>query len=241
MSVPIPSPYFPEPITIPGNVAASGYHKVVAFARGAAIANLTSAALIVLLGVLWSRPQAAEFLLQFGPERLWLGALLSFTLLAAARHAHWFIQSLLFLVFALCLGGTAALWAPTVADDFPDFAKALGWTFASGWVGLVLYNLLATRDYSFLGQYVLVWCATVVSITIYTWLSDIVASLAFATVMVFSVALFYYLYDLSMILRRRRPGESYLGALDLYRDALNFVGYPVRVMRRPRGLQRRTD
>jgi FtsH-binding integral membrane protein len=102
----------------------------------------------------------------------------------------------------------------------------------------VIYNIAARRDYSFFGQYVLVWLFTALTTLVYTWLSDIVISLASASFIVFSVALFCYLYDLSMILRRRLPKETVVGALDLYRDALNFVGFPVRVMRRPRGLRR---
>jgi hypothetical protein len=84
----------------------------------------------------------------------------------------------------------------------------------------------------------MVWVFAAVATLVYTWLSDVVISLASASFIVFSLALYYYLYDLSMILRRRLPAETVAGSLDLYRDALNFVGFPVRVMRRPRGLRR---
>ena len=151
------------------------------------------------------------------------------------------IQLALFGAFALGTSAAVALWVPTIIEDFPDFAKALGWTFASGWVALFAYNLMAVRDYSFMGQYVLVWFSTVGSTALYTWQSDIVLSLAFASLVVFSAVLFYYLYDLSMVLKRRRPSQWMHGALDLYRDALNFVGFPVRVMRMPRGVRRMRD
>lgn len=238
MSFPIPSPYFPEPITVPGNVNDSGYREVVRFSRVTALTGLLLLAWIVAAATYWMAPHRIEWLLTIGPERIWLFSLGSFVLLALARKAPVAIQLPLFTVFGLGVSATFALWAPAIAEDFPDFAKSLGWTFASGWAGLVLYNCFAARDYSFLGQYVLVWLATVASTTAFTLLSDTVFSLAFASLVVFSVALYYFVYDLSMILRRRRPGQALYGALDLYRDALNFVGFPVRVMRMPRGLRR---
>ena len=241
VSFPIPSPYFPEPVTVAGNVGDSGYWEVVRFSRKAAVLNLVSVAAIALLTYLWLEPNRTEWLLEVGPERIWATTILSFVGLALARVFPLGIQLALFAVFALGSSATVALWVPTIIEDFPDFAKALGWTFASGWVGLLLYNLIARRDYSFLGEYVLVWLATVVSTAVYTWLSDIVLSLAFASLVVFSAALFYYLYDLSMVLKRRRPSQWIHGALDLYRDALNFVGFPVRVMRMPRGVRRMRD
>jgi hypothetical protein len=241
LSFPIPSPYFPEPITVPGNVNDSGYRKVVWFSRTAALVALTLLAGIAGATVFWMEPGRIEWLLSIGPERIWLISLGSFVLLAFGRKAPMAIQLPLFTIFGLGVSATFALWAPAVAEDFPDFAKGLGWTFASGWVGLVLYNVIAARDYSFLGQYVLVWLATVISTTIYTLLSDVVFSLAFASLVVFSVALYYFVYDMSMILRRRTPTQVFEGALDLYLDTLNFVGYPVRVMRMPRGLRRPRD
>ncbi len=238
MSVPIPSPYFPEPITVQGNVADAGYATVVRYSRTVALGHLLSVAILVALAFGWMEPQPIEWLLGVGAETVWTVTLASFALLAFGRHWPLALQLLVFGVFALGLSGTAALWAPVIVEDFPDFAKALGCTFASGWVGLVLYNLAASRDYSFFGQYVLVWLLTAVVTVVYTWLSDIVISLASASFIVFSLALYCYLYDLSMILRRRLPKETIAGSLDLYRDALNFVGFPVRVMRRPRGLRR---
>jgi len=238
MSVPIPSPYFPEPITVPGNVADAGYATVVRYARTVATGHLLSVVILVALTFVWMGPRPIEWLLNVGAETVWTITLASFVLLAFGRHWPLALQISAFGVFALGLSGTAALWAPVIVEDFPDFAKALGCTFASGWAGLALYNLLARRDYSFFGAYVLVWLLTAIVTLAYTWQSDIVISLAFASFTVFSAALFYYLYDLSMILRRRLPRETVAGSLDLYRDALNFVGFPVRVMRRPRGLRR---
>lgn len=238
MSVPIPSPYFPEPITVPGNVADAGYACVVRYSRSVVLWNLASIALLVLLTIAWLRPQPIDWLLQIRPESAWLVTLTAFALLALGRHWPLWLQFVVFGVYALGISGTAALWAPVIVEDFPDFAMALGFTFVAGWVGLAAYNLCAIRDYSYFGQYVLVWLFTAVATLVFTWLTEVVLSLATASFTVFSLALFYYLYDLSMILRRRTPGERAAGALDLYRDALNFVGFPVRVMRRPRGLRR---
>ena len=43
--------------------------------------------------------------------------------------------------------------------------------------------------------------------------------------------LFYYVYDLASILKRRRPNEILMAALDLHRDFLNFFSYSIRVIR----------
>ncbi|MEO7453287.1 MAG: Bax inhibitor-1 family protein [Fimbriimonadales bacterium] len=241
MSFPIPSPYFPEPIRIAGNVEDAGYRHVVRFSRVTALTALLLMAVMVAAVAFWMEPARTEWPLSLGPERIWLAALCSFILLAFARRSPLIIQLPLFALFAFGVSATFALWAPTIAEDFPDFAKALGWTFASGWAALVLFNLAAWRDYSFLGQYLLVWLATVLSTTVFTVMSDIVFSLAFASLVVFSAALYYFVYDLSMILKRRAPEQTLQGALDLYRDTLNFVGYPVRVMRMPRGLRRNRE
>jgi hypothetical protein len=241
LSFPIPSPYFPEPIMVAGNVGDAGYRQVVRFSRVTALIALLLTGCLVALVAFWMEPSRIEWLLGLGPERIWMVALSSFVMLAFARRAPLILQLPLFTLFAFGASATFALWAPTIVEDFPDFAKALGWTFASGWVGLVLFNLAAFRDYSFLGQYILVWLATVVSTAVYTVLSAIVFSLAFASLVVFSAALYYFVYDLSMILKRRTPSQTLHGALDLYRDTLNFVGYPVRVMRMPRGLRRPRD
>src|SRR5687768_8293226 len=225
-------------MTVPGNVNDSGYESVIKFARSTALLQLLTVALGVALTLFWMAPERTEWLLELTPERIWLACVVSFVLLALARSLPLSIQLPLFSVFLLSATAAATLWAPTIAEDFPDFAKALGCTLSAGWFGLFAYNLLAKRDYSFLGMYALVWLATVLATIVYTILSDIVFSLAFASLVVFSLALYYYVYDLSMILRRRRPGQVVEGALDLYRDALNFVGFPVRVMRMPRGLRR---
>lgn len=238
MSVPIPSPYFPEPITVQGNVADAGYETVVRYSRTVALSHLLSAVGLVALAFVWMEPQPIEWLLSLGAETVWMATLVSFALLAFGRHWPVILQLLVFITFSLGISGTAALWAPVILEDFPDFAKALGCTFASGWVGLVTYNAVSRRDYSFFGQYVMVWLFSAVVTLVFTWLSDVVISLASASFIVFSLALYYYLYDLSMILRRRLPKETVAGSLDLYRDALNFVGFPVRVMRRPRSLRR---
>jgi hypothetical protein len=39
----------------------------------------------------------------------------------------------------------------------------------------------------------------------------------------------YFVYDLSMLVKRRRMGEEVAAVADLYRDLINFVTYSVRV------------
>jgi FtsH-binding integral membrane protein len=98
--------------------------------------------------------------------------------------------------------------------------------------------LFAGRDYSFFGIYVLTLIFTALSLAVFTIATDIVMSQGFAIFVVVAGMLFFWVYDLAMILRRRKPKETIAAALDLYRDTLNFIGYPVRIMRMPRGRKR---
>ncbi|HCD99673.1 MAG TPA: hypothetical protein DER07_01365, partial [Armatimonadetes bacterium] len=43
--------------------------------------------------------------------------------------------------------------------------------------------------------------------------------------------LFFLVYDLAAVLTRRLPKEEWGAVVDLYRDALNFLTYSVRVVR----------
>jgi len=49
--------------------------------------------------------------------------------------------------------------------------------------------------------------------------------------------LFFLVYDLASLQQRRRLGEEALAAADLYRDALNVLSYPFRVIDHWRGFR----
>lgn len=231
---PIPSPYFPEPITVPGNVAEANYRTIVRFVRRVAILNLCSMALIFIIVLLLMRPLADDLLVRLGAEATWLIAVGGLAALALLRHAAVPLQVIAFLFFSLFYAAIFAELAPFLADEFPDFVKTFAFTCLATWVGLVIYNLLAFRDYSLLGEFCLVSLFVAVALAVFTILTDVWFSQAFAAYVVLMSLLFYWIYDLAMILRRRTPRQMVPAALDLYRDLLNFVGFPVRMMRMPR-------
>jgi hypothetical protein len=233
---PIPSPYFPEPITVPGNVAAGDYPTAVRFLRTTGLGHLLSLAAIVMLTISLRRLGfAAEGL---GSGAVWLMCLGSLIALAWLRHGPILIQALTFVTFALALAAGVAAEAPLVFDELYDFAFAFRLAFLSAWLGLVFYNLLAARDYSLVGQYVLVCCFAGASMVYFTLTTYLTGGQGFAVWVLVCGMVFYWVYDLAMISRRRRADEPLAAVFDLYRDVFNFVGFPLRMLRMPRGRRR---
>jgi hypothetical protein len=231
-------PLFPEPITVPGNVSDAGYFTVVGFLRRTSFFHLASIALIVLLTFLWLRLEPSELPTKMGAEGTWALSIIALVALALSRSGPVLVQTAAFILFAVSLSGLFAIWTPFVQDEFPDLAKALGWTLASAYVSLLAYNIIAVRDYSLIGCYCLVLFSTAISLIVFTIASDVWFSQALAVFVVQAGLLLYWIYDLAMVLRRRTPREFIPAALDLYRDTLNFVGFPIRVMRMPRRRRR---
>lgn len=236
---PIPSPYFPEPIRVPNNVADGDYDTVVLFLRTVSLGHLATIPLIVLLVGLWSKPHMVQILASFTTEGVWLTTIISLALLAFLRHAALWLQIIVFALFLVSLSAAISLWWPVLVGDFPDYVQTFLWGFGGAWFGLVLYAIFAGRDYSLFGEYVLVCLAVGVSLAVLTFTSFVQFSLGFSAFVLVSGVLFYWVYDLAMIVRRRTAKEPLQAVFDLYRDLLNFVGFPIRVMRMPRGARRR--
>ncbi|MGI8923703.1 MAG: Bax inhibitor-1 family protein [Fimbriimonadales bacterium] len=208
------------------------------FVKRVGLWHLFSLLSLVILISIWVRPQGLDFLARLGVEGSWLLAIGSLAALASLRSAPAPLQFLVFLLFALSSTAAIALWTPFIADEFPDYATGFAWTVGSAWTGAALYHVFAGRDHSFVGGFMLTMIFTAVSLIVFTIVTDIIFSQAFAIFVVVAAMVFYWFYDLAMVLRRRKQGEVPAAVMDLYRDALNFVGFPIRVMRMPKGLKR---
>src|SRR5205814_1324215 len=115
-----------------------------------------------------------------------------------------------------------------------DLCSRFLWSLGSALIGVAAYNLLVGRDYSLVGEYVLAWIFMGISMAVYVLNRETTPSQGLAIFVVVSGMLFYWVYDLAMVLRRRTTAEPVAAVFDMYRDIVNFVGYPIRVMRMQR-------
>ncbi len=97
--------------------------------------------------------------------------------------------------------------------------------------GVLIYTIVAGRDFSFLGCLFISMAAVVISAFILQAINPIWFTDLPKAIMLCFVWLFYYVYDLAMLLKRRRVGEELCAVTDLYCDVLNFLTYPLRVYR----------
>lgn len=218
MNVP---PIFPEPITVPGNAAEAPYDVRLRFVRRV-IAGHAAAWSAVAVAAAWlpDRVDRIEPILGFA---LIVMAILHFTR-RFFRRGHldrWFGAALFGLLLALLAWAGGAL-------------HRTGWPVAvlpAAALGMGLYALAAGRDFSFVGQGVLVGlglaAGLVAGVFAGVW-SPADAVLGLGVGVPF---LAYAVYDLAMILKRRRPDEVALSVVDLFRDPLNFTTYGLRVIR----------
>lgn len=211
-------PYFPEPITVRGNVAAESYGVTLRFIRTVMGGHFLSVALTA--GVAGFPPvvdtQAAV--------RVFLACLLALTL-----------------VRRLLKGGAAdnlvslALLVPTVASlgtlvrlgydaGLPVWIPFLAYLLACA------YGAVCGRDFSFVGQFVI----TAASLTVALVAASLIGWLGWPEAALWGLGALalglYYTYDLAALLSRRRLQEAPAAVADLYRDLLNFLTYSVRIV-----------
>jgi len=218
MNVP---PIFPEPISVPGNAADASYDVRLHFVRRVVFGHAAA----------WAAVAAAAAALPVRPDRLEaLGAfsLVVMGILHFTRRFHrrghldrWFGAGLFTLLLVLMAWTGSAL-------------HHTGWPVAAlpaVALGMGLYTLLAGRDYSFVGQGVLVGAALAAGMVGGVLLGVWPASFAILGLGIGLPYLAYAVYDLAMILKRRRPDEVALSVVDLFRDFLNFTTYGLRIIR----------
>lgn len=211
-------PYFPEPISVPGNVAGAKHRLRVAFVRRVVGWHCLAMALVGFLA--WLVPLSLPLAVS---SLCFVGGLIALTIVRRA------------------FDGTSADSALSMAFLIPtlfSLSQCLRALHDQGWPILVLvpvtfsiglYVLLCGNDLSYIGQFCLcslfTLASVVVAVAVKFWSQGqglIAMSLAIAY-------LFYFVYDLSMLVKRRRIREETAAVADLFRDLINFATYLVRV------------
>src|SRR5262245_467502 len=93
---PIPSPYFPGPITVPGNVAAGDFASARRFLRTVGLGHLLSLVGLVLLTMIWKETGWTGRFFGHNLEIAWLLAIASLALLSWLRSGPVLLQALVF-------------------------------------------------------------------------------------------------------------------------------------------------
>jgi hypothetical protein len=212
-------PYVPQQIEIPGNVAEEKYLARLGFVRRVvslhfltvlAVAGMTRAPLTPLPA--W----------QAGLTVLAVLTILSVVRgVAKGRDAERLVSVALLPLLLF----TLAVWLRALHEQ--GWAV---WTLGIGAVCATLYSWLCGRDLSFVGMFVLALLAStglIVGMGLWLGLSDLEM---FAGAALNGLYLFYFVYDLAALQTRRRLGEEWGAVVDLYRDALNGIAYPIRVI-----------
>lgn len=212
-------PYFPEPIEVPGNIAAEPYARRLGFIRRTVAWHAASAGAIAWVAVSVERLASMH---RWGWGVLAMLVILSFVrTVSMGSKLDLLLSSLLapFLVvmFGLWLAGLHAIGWPVIALGVAVLCAAL-------------YTLLCGRDFSFLGLFALASVASIALVCVASYFFQWSFTTAWVAALMAVGYLLFYAYDLASLLQRRRPGEEPAAAVDLYRDVLNFVGYSLRVV-----------
>jgi FtsH-binding integral membrane protein len=210
-------PYFPEPITVADNVSEQRHAVWVSFVRRVSIGHAVTVAAIGIVA-LWGGTAP------FHPA--WL-ALAGLALLSLLRRlgprgplSGW-LDVLALAPTALGLGWWASAAHEAGWPVWPLF-------LATGTAGL--YAALCGNDFSFVGQFVLSSLASLVAVAAAGAAGLLTPFQAWIAAPAVLGWLFFLAYDLSMLIKRRRPNEEPSAVVDLYRDLLNWTTYPVRVV-----------
>lgn len=210
-------PIFPEPITVPGNVARIPYRDRVRFIRRVVVGQAIFVACVGLLPFMVGLP---------GPDKdlgIFLVGILSLSLVRAVFRTG-LLESLFSWIGMIPTGlGLAGLAQSAQTHGYPVWVWALPSLVAG------VYSLACGYDFSYTGMAVLGAgaSAAVLALSVaWGWLGPKQAWVALA----WSLSCLVYLaYDVSMIVKRRRPGEEASSVADLFRDLVNWTTYPVRV------------
>ncbi|MFN3729081.1 MAG: hypothetical protein ACK4XJ_05150 [Fimbriimonadaceae bacterium] len=213
-------PYFPEPLTVPQNVADAPYDARLRFIRLVIVGYVLSvgAVVAVALSSIPGRP---------GPVAITglAATLLALSMIRIATRLKPVEQ-----VLSAVLTPALVYFGGLVARDAIAHGAPI-WVIGAFAAYALLYVALAGRDFSFLGLYLVAVGATVVTAfglagrlgwpgAFVGW--SVVAAVGFG---------FYFVYDFAMLLTRRRRYEVWAAVLDLYRDVLNILTYSIRVYR----------
>lgn len=210
--------YVPEPLEVPGNVTQERYPLRLAFIRKVSLIHATSA-----LGVAAMIPFLPA--ISFGRAMyLWLALTL---ILAVLRITFRGVKPEVVAtsaLFPLLLVAVALVIRAGLARGWPIWSAGIGLSCA------VIYAMLCGRDFSFVGQFLLALIVSSMAIAYCDLQLGLMRGRAAEALAWNAAYLFYYVYDLASLMARRRIGEEFAAAADLYRDVVNIFGYIVRVI-----------
>lgn len=216
MNVP---PYIPPQIEIPGNVAQERYAVRVAFVKRVTVLHAATVGLILALSLL----PLPEISFRWGLAGTAFSLLgLSFVRGVAKRWRHEQLLSSFF-VPIMILSLAVLVRSATMDAGWPL------WAIGLPALGNLVYVALCGRDLSFMGMFVLVSAGLSAFVVLTAWLEP--GEQPYTLLWLAMVAYTgFYTYDLAALQTRRRLGQEVGAVLDLYRDTLNFITYPVRVI-----------
>jgi hypothetical protein len=212
-------PYFPEPITVRGNVAAERYLVTLGFIRRTMLGHfLTAVAVAVVTIFVPTVMSAVSYAAAFAV------CLLALTVLRRILNGGPVDNVASAVLLVPCLWSLAGLVRAGLDAGHPV------WIVGACYLVADTYAAVCGRDFSFVGQFMVTLFATVV----------LALALGLTQTASWGEALFwgaaglgyvlFYVYDLAALLSRRRLGEEPAAVADLYRDLLNFTTYTVRIV-----------
>ena len=210
--------YVPEPLEVPANVTLEPYARRLRFVRAVTLRHATVVAAIAGLALVPGVGAVVRFFGMWGSVGIFLGYLIAMELVRIARRgtaleARLAIAGLPGLIALAAIAGRAL-----ETTGVPVHAALVGFACAGA------YTAMAGRDYSFVGNGL-----------ISLGLSTAIVAWAFpgrpVALGINALALLYHVYDLASLMSRRRVGEEWAAALDLFRDVFNIFGWALRVWR----------
>lgn len=211
-------PYFPEPVSVSGNVTLEKHSVLVRFVKTVIMLFALAMGCVVLLT--WLSPTYLGLRLS---ALGFLGCLMALTVVRRLLDGGTTEN----VISAILLAATMFL-AAQVSQNLLEWGIPV-WAIALSVLQAVIYSACCGKDFSFAGFFFLgllsqaaLWLALVVMHLIEPATAWIGLGLGF-------LSLFYLSYDLAMILRRRRIAEVPAAVADLFRDLINFVTYSVRI------------
>ncbi|MFN7171287.1 MAG: hypothetical protein ACK4P3_00670 [Fimbriimonadaceae bacterium] len=218
LSVP---PVFPEPATVAGNVADASRAVQVQFLRTTWLMILLCLAYVFSWAVFYNPPMIQGTLTYF--LAVAASVVLSVLRLTPGKPVVKLVISGLIFIVAGPLYGS--LLVQLEIDGMP-----LGLMLLFATLVAYLYAQLTGRDYSFLGQFLVSLSAGLACFLFMERTTGDLGWHLWGPVAIWLVICFYLSYNLACVMRRRRPEEWIESALDMFRDPLNLLTYPVRVI-----------
>lgn len=212
-------PYVPQQIEIAGNVAEEKYLVRLGFIRRVTVFHFLS---VLIVACVTLAPIGPVPPFSAGVSVLALLVLLTMIRgMAKGRDAERRFSVALLPLLLLALG----LWLRALGEQ--GWAV---WALGVGAFWVLVYTALCGRDLSFVGMFVMAWLASLLTIAVLCWQLRISTVTTLSALSLNSMFLFYHVYDLAALQTRRRLGEEWGAVVDLYRDVLNGVAYPIRVV-----------